>query len=208
MKSEGAVPRGGGATTHGSACFDLAGEAPAGPELKPWAPLPSLEEIRPEHIACALGMAVRCGIGPREERKDFVQEVLLEAHRCRGSRLDVRALLFGITKHRAARWYRRRRLERDAVVACSLCSPVNDRTAEDEYQAEERRQAVHGALATLPEMFRQVFVRAELEGAPMAEIAAELGIPVNTGYTRLHLARGRFLSALLRQIAGSRHRHP
>lgn len=181
------------------------GAGRAAGELKPWPALPPLDDIRPEHVACVWSMAVRCGVGPPEERKDFVQEVLFEAYRSRASRLDVRALLFGITRHRAARWHRRRSRERDAVAACSVEQPPGGRTVEEEYQAEERRRAVHGAIAALPEMFRRVFVRAELDGASMAEIAAEIGIPVNTAYNRLHLARGRFLAALHRQSAG-RHR--
>lgn len=44
-------------------------------------------------------------------------------------------------------------------------------------------------IAELPEIFRDVFVRCEIEEAEMLEVARELGIPINTGYTRLHLAR-------------------
>ena len=44
-------------------------------------------------------------------------------------------------------------------------------------------------------------MRCEIDEVPMAEVARDLGIPVNTGYTRLHLARARFAEAMSRFLA-------
>jgi RNA polymerase sigma-70 factor (ECF subfamily) len=74
----------------------------------------------------------------------------------------------------------------------------------DEQEAAARREAVHAAIAELPDVFREVFVRVDLEEQAAADVARDLGIPVNTAYTRLHLARGRFIEALRRLLARRR----
>ena len=45
---------------------------------------------------------------------------------------------------------------------------------------------------------RAVFILADLEGRAVPEIATELGIPLNTAYSRLRLAREEFAAAALR----------
>lgn len=72
---------------------------------------------------------------------------------------------------------------------------------EDDWRDAERRAAVQTALAELPDIFREVFLRVEIEHMGMPEAARDLGIPLNTGYTRLHLARARFLESLHRYLA-------
>jgi RNA polymerase sigma-70 factor (ECF subfamily) len=45
---------------------------------------------------------------------------------------------------------------------------------------------------------RAVFVLYDIDGEPMKEIARSLGIPVNTAYSRLRLARSEFGLAVKR----------
>ena len=45
------------------------------------------------------------------------------------------------------------------------------------------------AIARLPDLYRAVYVLAEIEGLPHQEIATILGITVSTAKTRLHRAR-------------------
>jgi RNA polymerase sigma-70 factor (ECF subfamily) len=55
-----------------------------------------------------------------------------------------------------------------------------------------RREAaslVMEALNAMPFEQRAVFVLYELDETPMKEIAESLGVPVNTAYSRLRLAR-------------------
>lgn len=56
-------------------------------------------------------------------------------------------------------------------------------------------------------MYRDVFLRSEVDEMPMAQVASDLGIPVNTDYTRLRLARARFAEAVRRHLA-RRHLRP
>jgi RNA polymerase sigma-70 factor (ECF subfamily) len=53
----------------------------------------------------------------------------------------------------------------------------------------ESRRDVEKAVATLTEAKRVVLLLADLEGFTCEEIAAMLGIPVGTVWTRLHHAR-------------------
>jgi len=115
-------------------------------------------------------------------------------------------LLFGITRHVVFRWISRGEHERGALkaMAAEAGEGPTQPSAEDDWQAANRHQAVHAAIEELPPIFRAVFVRCELDGMPMSEIAKEIGIPVNTGYTRLHLARARFAEAVRRYLARRR----
>jgi len=168
--------------------------------------LPSLEEIHPRHIAYVRTLVARLGVYPSHEREDLVQEVLIQAYRSQESTLEPRALLSGITRHLVFRWISKRERERGVMQskAAEVCVEPAQQSAEQDGQARERHEAVHACIEELPEMFRQVFVASEIDELPMAQVAKDLGIPINTGYTRLHLARARFAEAIRRYLARRR----
>ena len=62
-------------------------------------------------------------------------------------------------------------------------------------QAAEQVQSV---LEELDDEKRAVFILAELEQLPAAEMAQALGLPINTVYSRLRLARAAFEAGLRR----------
>jgi RNA polymerase sigma-70 factor (ECF subfamily) len=73
--------------------------------------------------------------------------------------------------------------------------------AEAQTAAIERAQAVallDTILATLDEEKRAVFMLFELEQMPMQEVAAAVGCPLQTAYTRLHAAREHVAGAIER----------
>lgn len=167
-------------------------------------PLPPLDDIHPEHIAYVRVAVARFSVTPTHCREDIVQETLFEAHRSRDSRLEVRALLHGITRHVVFRWRAKRRVELALRAQLPGAEPATDRSAEDAWREEERIAVVRAALGEIPEDLRAVLVGVALEHKTMPELARELSIPLNTGYTRLHLARARFLEALRRTLARRR----
>jgi len=171
--------------------------------------LPALSEVTPRHIGYVRKLVARLGVYPAHEQEDLVQEVLIQAHRSQGSALEPRALLSGITRHLVFRWISKREHERGLMQskANEVADEPPQRSAEEDWQAAERHQAVHESIDELPDIFKDVFVRCELEEMPMAEVAKDLGIPVNTGYTRLHLARARFAEAVRRLLARRRLRN-
>jgi len=120
---------------------------------------------------------------------DVVQDVFLTAYRRRDSlRFEVspRAWLFGVTRRVAFR-YRRgaaRRARRHtafAEVARPLADPPQHR--------HDHAQQLSQLLARLSENTREVWQMTELLGMSAPEIASELGLPLNTVYSRLRLAR-------------------
>lgn len=166
-------------------------------------PLPPLDRIVPAHIAHVRLLLSRYPVKPAHWREDLVQEILLEAHRSRGSRLDVRALLSGITRHVVLDWWERRRAERLLGVLHAGIRDVIERSAEDDWHAREQIEILRAAIDRLPESEREVFRLTQVEDVPMPGAARRLGIPTNTGYTRLHLARSRLRESLRRAATAS-----
>lgn len=146
--------------------------------------------------------------------EDVAQEVLLDLSRARVTVAEGqtaaqarRALLHVVTRRKAAGYHHavRRRAEVSPSGEEELTEgeQAADPPATPEEQAleAERLARLREALAAVPPLFREVLCRYELEGEPMAEVASDLGIPVNTGYTRLHLGRQRFGAAVRRVSA-------
>jgi RNA polymerase sigma-70 factor (ECF subfamily) len=134
----------------------------------------------------------RLGI-PDADADDAVQDVFivvhdkLESYEERGS---IRAWLFTISRQVASHRHRSaRRRERTTGEAPAASRP------EDPQEAAIRRQAialVHDFLAELDYEQAIVFYLADVEEMTAPEIAASLGVKVNTIYGRLRLARKRF----------------
>src|SRR5436190_464096 len=66
----------------------------------------------------------------------------------------------------------------------------------------EQSAVIEKAIGTLPEPFRDVYVLADVEGLPNAEIADILGLSVPAVKSRLHRARLRMRDALAPHFEG------
>ena len=69
-----------------------------------------------------------------------------------------------------------------------------------------RRSFIDRFLDSLDDDLRAAFVLAELEQLTAPEIAAVVGLPLNTVYSRLRLARIAFAKAIARHQAGEARR--
>jgi RNA polymerase sigma factor (sigma-70 family) len=120
---------------------------------------------------------------------DVVQDVFLTAYRRIDSlRFEVspRAWLFGVTRRVASR-YRRgaaRRARRHTAFA-EVTRPVGDAPQ----HRHDHAQQLARLLARLSHNTREVWQMTELLGMSAPEIASELGLPLNTVYSRLRIAR-------------------
>lgn len=144
----------------------------------------------------------RLGV-PRAELEDAVQDVFIVAHRKLSTlRADVPPELWltGIAV-KVAHDYRRRVQRKPTEPLAPAVNLADAAPRPDE--AAVQRDALDFALRLLehldPEQ-REVFVLAELEQLTAPQIATATGAPVNTVYSRLRLARGRF-NALLQERA-------
>src|SRR5688572_7621202 len=131
---------------------------------------------------------------PYRDIEDLTQEVFLTAHHRLGSfdqTRPIRPWLFGIAYNvmRADRRLARHRYEQ-------VEADFEHGESDARQQAMEAAGLVRAALSELEPERRAVFIMYELDGLDAATIADELGIPRNTVYSRLRVAREEFTRAV------------
>lgn len=160
-------------------------------------PEPAVAALYREHFRFVWRSLRRLGVRASSQ-EDALQEVFLVAHRKLAAfegRSSHRAWLFGIALH-VAREHRRR----DARLTLLDPNDPEPRAPErNELDVRARIRMLDELLSTLSEEQREVFVMAEIEGFTAPELEAALGVPLNTVYSRLRLARAHFQRALARR---------
>jgi RNA polymerase sigma-70 factor (ECF subfamily) len=168
-------------------------------------PLPALEldDVYRDNFAFVWRSAKRLGVG-EASLDDVVQEVFVVVHRRLATfegRSALRTWLFGITL-RVVRDHKRSVARK---VADGTVDPDTLRsTLPGPAESMEKSEAVRLLYRVLDEMDderREIFVMADLEQVPIPEVAAALGINVNTAHARLRAARLTFEGALARHRA-------
>jgi RNA polymerase sigma-70 factor (ECF subfamily) len=158
----------------------------------------SAEALFRSHSRFVADFAHRLGV-PRTELDDVVQEVFLTAHRRGGYRDGVASPTSWLGQITLFAARTRRRTERRRPSGEEELDP--DATASagaDAFESIAAAQAlarVQRALDALDLDTRAVFILYELEEEPCDAIAASLGVPVGTIYSRLHTARRKFQEA-------------
>ena len=138
---------------------------------------------------------------------DALQDVFLAVHRRLGdfeARSSVKTWLFGFIL-RVARDHRRRGARTEGALEPLPPSLADARP--DPHEQLERAEALHlldEALGELDEERRAAFVMGEIEQMSAPEVAAVLGLKVNTVYSRIRLARRDLEQAIARRTGGSR----
>jgi RNA polymerase sigma-70 factor, ECF subfamily len=132
--------------------------------------------------------------------KDEAQEVFVVVHGLRhdyDASRPARPWLFAIAYRIAAR--HRTRHVRERLPDGELPEPVDaSRGADEELEAAEARDLVLAALSQMDLPRRAVFVMSDIDDISVPDIARELGIPLNTAYSRLRLGRAEFADAVKR----------
>jgi RNA polymerase sigma-70 factor (ECF subfamily) len=150
----------------------------------------------------------------REDSEDVFQECLLKVM----ARIDqfhpgnsFRAWLVQIATNEALKYVRDNRKHRHSILddlgldeeeAFAACADPRQSPFAD-LERKEFQSELAEAIESLDEIYRRPFVMRDLEHLGMGEIAARLGINVDTANTRLHRARKR-----LRQMLGPNYRPP
>jgi RNA polymerase sigma-70 factor (ECF subfamily) len=174
-----------------AATMPEARQASSAPDLAP------LRELYAEHADFVRRVVLRIG-GLSIDADDLTHEVFLVALR-KWPRMprdtDARAWLYGVAVRQV--WAARRKaLWRKRL---GLSQPVLEEPADGADSAFERREAreqVYRLVDRLSEKKRTVFLLFEVEGLSGEEIAAVVGSPLKTVWTRLFHARREFLAAL------------
>jgi RNA polymerase sigma-70 factor (ECF subfamily) len=144
----------------------------------------------------------RLGTSP-SETDDLAQEVFLALRNC-WSRYDpgrpLRPYLFGIAFRMVLAHHRKRNREvAFEVVEVSDTGPGPD----DALQSKQARALVLAALERIPLPRRAVLLMHDLDDVPVEDVAAALGIPKFTAYSRLRKAR-REMEAAVRWLTKPR----
>jgi RNA polymerase sigma-70 factor, ECF subfamily len=112
----------------------------------------------------------------------------------------IRPYLFGIAFRIASAHQRKRKRE----VAYGIVDRDDEKPWPDEVlQSKQARAMLLSALQEVPLPRRAVLVMHELDGIPMAEVAAVLRIPRFTAYSRFRKGRQELETTLRRMLRGS-----
>lgn len=156
----------------------------------------SFERVFREHLGYVWNALRRLGVREADV-PDLAHDVFLTFHRRRDAFDTTRPLrpwLFGIAARVASDHRKLARHQREELRADAEPGPGDD--GEATVASRETRRLVLQALQRVDEERRAVLVMHDIEGHTMPEIVEALGIPLNTGYSRLRLARGEFAAAV------------
>ncbi len=142
----------------------------------------------------------RLGASPLD-LEDLTHDVFIQVHRHLGNydpHRPIRPWLFGFA-FRVASQHRRRAHHRHEICDVPDAAPDRGAAPDELLAAADDRRLVVAALEGIDLQRRAVFVLHEIDGVCMEEIARSLGIPLNTAYSRLRVARTEFAAAVKRR---------
>jgi RNA polymerase sigma-70 factor (ECF subfamily) len=147
-----------------------------------------------------VGNALRSFGVPAVDLGDMLQEVFMVVHQRLNTfsgQSQVTTWLFGVCFRVAANYHRRAHRRREIVMPEPPEQPIADEAGPAAVaERAEARALLRAALDAMALDQRAVFRMFAVEERSCAEIAATLGIPVGTVYSRLHHARRQFDAAL------------
>lgn len=152
----------------------------------------ALGDLYREHAHVVMRVAYHL-MASRDDAEDIVQDVFIglpEALRKLGDVGSFPSWLRRVAARTALMRMRGERRRRQSPIDGAETTPAPTHDGVE-------RNAIAGALASLPDDLRTVFVLKEIEGYSHLEIAGVVGITVSNSEVRLHRARQR-----LRQILG------
>ena len=174
-------------------------------------PVPSddglLRALYHSELSYVWNVFLRLGV-PARDVEDLVHDLFLTL----GAQLPsydrarpVRPWLFGIAFRIASNYRRSHQVSheilREVPEVADDAPPL-----EDQLDAQRLRALLVEALDTLDLDRRAVFVMHEFEAFSVPQIADALGVPLNTAYSRLRLARVQVITAARRLALRGRHR--
>jgi RNA polymerase sigma-70 factor (ECF subfamily) len=173
-----------------------------GSKPTPAGPPPTVEQVFRDYAPRIYNLALRM-LGNEADAEDVTQDVLLQLIRKLNTFRGESAFptwLHRITVN-AALAYRRKRASHeqhhvhdpldDLLDGSRHAAPVRNWWIEPDKAAVDREthRLIDKAIASLPEIYRDVYVLADVEGLANSEIADMLGLSVSAVKSRLHRAR-------------------
>ncbi|BCY10318.1 RNA polymerase sigma factor [Actinoplanes sp. L3-i22] len=134
---------------------------------------------------------------------DVFVAVIESAHTYRPDRGSRTAWLYGVAHHVVAAEHRRARRETTAtrrVAGRRLLDPADVARIEERIDAEASARRVYRALSAIPDGTRRLLELVAVDGLPVADAAAALGMSPIAARVRLHRARHRLRELLTDDI--------
>lgn len=167
--------------------------------------LPSFRAVYDAYFDFVWTSTRRLGV-PVDAVDDVVQEIFVVVNARLGTveqPASLRSWIYGVVRRTVSTYHRGRRVRSaseshdplEDVASAMQPSPLDLAVLSDEIRLLWR------LLRELGPLKREVFVLAELEEMTMPEIAEAIGVPLNTAYSRLRVAREEFGEALARHEA-------
>lgn len=154
----------------------------------------ALSTIYREHLLYVSASLQRLG-APTSDLPDLTHDVFVTAH-ARFSTYDparpIRPWLFGIALRLMANYRTSGRQRFEAPSEQPPARASEDPGPDGHLERKQAGDQVRAMLQRLSEDKRAVLIMHDLDGHPAPEIAHVLGIPTNTVYSRLRLARAEF----------------
>ena len=167
---------------------------------------PTAQQVFQEHATYAWRALRYCGVAP-PDLQDACQEVFLVVHRRLPEfehRSSMRTWVYGICLRVAAQYRRRAHRRREELMPEPPEMAVLP-TQPAEIEGQQVRAQLEHVLDSLDPPKREVFVLYEIEQIPMEEVAAVVGCPLRTAYSRLEAARKQIVKAWQRAQIRSNH---
>lgn len=163
---------------------------------------PAFESLYRVHVGYVLASLRRLGVHERD-LEDVTHDVFLAVYRHLADfdpARPIRPWLFGFA-YRIASDYRKLSRHRHEAAPTANESAAESPLQDEQLDAERCRRIVLLALDRLDLERKAILVMHDLDGHTVPDIARELGVPLNTAYSRLRLARRDF-EAALREVQG------
>jgi RNA polymerase sigma-70 factor (ECF subfamily) len=187
------------------------------PIIQPAHPMPTPDEVIRAYGSKVYNLAYRM-LGSAVDAEDVTQEVLLtvvrKLHTFRGES-SLGTWLHRITVNACLAFRRKRAVRAQHEIPDPLLQDFADdgqhagsvrpwsQPADEQVMRAETQRLIEHAISELPEAYRDVYVLADVEGLPNAEIADLLGLNVPGVKSRLHRARLMMRKALARHFQES-----
>ncbi|MGO9834461.1 MAG: RNA polymerase sigma factor [Polyangiaceae bacterium] len=174
------------------------------------AALPSFRSIYDAYFDFVWASTRRLGV-PVDAADDVVQEIFVVVNARLGTveqPASLRSWIYGVVRRTVSTYHRGRRVRSaneshdplEDLASAAQPSPLDLTVLSDEVRLLWR------LLGELGPLKREVFVLSEIEEMTMPEIAEAIGVPLNTAYSRLRVAREEFNEALARHEAAQKER--
>lgn len=174
--------------------FEHDGEAPSG------AAALDFDELYAQHFEFACRSLRLLGVDPNA-LEDAAQDVFAIVSRRLPEfeqHASVKTWIFAIVQRIAANHRRRRRRKPETLAALTESTPSTQPGPDEQWEADHAVRLIQAFAAQLDDGRRALLVLGLLERVPARELAASLGIPLFTVYSRVRSVR-EALEAFLRE---------